>query len=96
MRYRSLSVCVIVYTFTLVLLALPDAAVAFKDYTAVELKQLMDSGQQLFLLNPLSEIEFNEGHIPGSVNIPAEEILKTKRLPKNKEMLIVTYCKGPK
>lgn len=98
MRYRSLSVsvCVSVCTFTLVLLALADAAVAFKDYTAVELKQLMDSGQQFFLLNPLSEIEFNEGHIPGSVNIPAEEIPKTKRLPKSKEMLIVIYCKGPK
>jgi rhodanese-related sulfurtransferase len=62
----------------------------------VELKRLMDSGQSLFLLNPLSEIEFNEGYIPGSVNIPAEEIHKTKRLPKNKRTLIVTYCWGPK
>jgi rhodanese-related sulfurtransferase len=81
---------------TLVLLTVPNTADAFEDYTAVELKQLMDSGKPFFLLNPLSEIEFNEGHIPGSVNIPTEEILKTKRLPKNKEMLIVTYCKGPK
>lgn len=96
MRYRSLSICVIVCTFTLALLTLPNAADAFKDYTAAELKALMDSGQPLFLLNPLSEIEYNEGHIPGSVNIPAEEILKSKRLPQNKKMLIITYCKGPK
>lgn len=96
MRYRSLSICIIAFTLTLALLTQPDTADAFKDYTAVELKQLIDSGQPLFLLNPLSEIEFNEGHIPGSVNIPAEEILKTTRLPKNKEMLIITYCKGPK
>jgi rhodanese-related sulfurtransferase len=80
----------------LVLLSLPNTSDAFRDYTAVELKRLMDSGQPLFLLNPLSEIEFNEGHILGSVNVPAEELLKTKRLPKNKRTLIVTYCKGPK
>ncbi len=96
MRHRALPICVIVWTMTLSVLTLPTTADAFKNYTAVELKQLIDSGQTLFLLNPLSEIEFNEGHIPGSVNIPAEEILKTKRLPMNKEMLIVTYCKGPK
>jgi 3-mercaptopyruvate sulfurtransferase SseA len=95
MRF-TLPVCVIVCMATLVLLTVPNTADAFEDYTAVELKQLMDSGKPFFLLNPLSEIEFNEGHIPGSVNIPTEEILKTKRLPKNKEMLIVTYCKGPK
>jgi 3-mercaptopyruvate sulfurtransferase SseA len=96
MRFRTLPVCVIVFTITLALFTVPNTADAFKDYTVAELKQLMDSGQSLFLLNPLSEIEFNEGHIPGSVNIPNEEILRSKRLPKNKEMLIVTYCKGPK
>jgi 3-mercaptopyruvate sulfurtransferase SseA len=96
MQFRTLPVCAIVCTIALALLTAPNTADAFKDYTAVELKQLMDSGQPIFLLNPLSEIEFNEGHIPGSVNIPNEEILRSKRLPKNKEMLIVTYCKGPK
>ncbi|MGD9007208.1 MAG: rhodanese-like domain-containing protein [Desulfobacteraceae bacterium] len=96
MRFRSSPICTIVCTIALALLTMPNSADAFKDYTAVELKQLMDSGRPVFLLNPLSEIEFNEGHIPGSVNIPNEEILRSKRLPKNKEMLIVTYCKGPK
>ena len=96
MRYFTLPVCVSICMMTLSLFALPNTADAFEDYTAVELKELIDSGQPLFLLNPLSEIEFNEGHIPGSVNIPNEEILKSKRLPKDKEILIVTYCKGPK
>lgn len=74
----------------------PYKADAATDYTARELKELIDSGTPIFLLNPLSEIEFNEGHIPGSVNIPVEEIMSTKKLPKDKAMLIVTYCKGPK
>jgi len=73
-----------------------QAANAMTDYTAEELKKLIDSGRPIFLLNPLSEIEFNEGHIPGSVNIPAEELMQTKKLPKDKDILIVTYCLGPK
>lgn len=78
--------------------AIPKTAGAEKlaNYTAGELKALIDSGTPIFLLNPLSEIEFNEGHIPDSVNIPAEEILTTQKLPKNKNMHIITYCKGPK
>lgn len=79
-----------------VLLVLCQNARAATDYSAQELKQLIDSGKPIFLLNPLSEIEFNEAHIPGSVNIPAETILKTKKLPKDKDVLIVTYCLGPK
>ena len=64
--------------------------------TALELKGRMDSGEDLFLLNPLSEIEFNEGNIPGSVNIPYTTILETNKLPENKNTLIVTYCLGLK
>lgn len=96
MRRHTLPIAAIVCTMALALLTLPNTADAFKDYTAEELKQLLDMGQPVFLLCPLSEIEFNEGHIPGSVNIPAEEILKTKQLPTDKDMLIVTYCMGPK
>ncbi len=66
------------------------------DYSAEQLKRLIDSGKQVFLLNPLSEIEYNQAHIPGSVNIPVSKIRKTNKLPKDKETLIVTYCKGPK
>ena len=96
MHYRTLQIVVTVCTMALAQLTLPNTADALQDYTAEELKQLLDSGQRVFLLNPLSEIEFNEGHIPGSVNIPAEEILRTKQLPSDKDTLIVTYCKGPK
>ena len=78
------------------LLALPYTTYAVGDLSAQRLKQIIDSGKPIFLLNPLSKIEFNEAHIPGSINIPAEEILATKKLPKRKDTMIVTYCKGPK
>ena len=71
-------------------------AFAGGDYSAHQVKSMMDDNKPLFLLNPLSEIEFNEAHIPGSVNIPLHKIMKTDKLPRNKDMLIITYCKGPK
>jgi rhodanese-related sulfurtransferase len=38
--------------------------------------------------------EFNNGHIPGAINIPIEDLSKqVKKLAKNKEY--VAYCRGP-
>lgn len=96
MFYRKICITFFICLLTVNLLALESTATPRKDYSAWELKELIDSGVPVFLLNPLSEIEFNEGHIPGSINIPAEEIMKTPKLPKNKDTLIITYCKGPK
>jgi rhodanese-related sulfurtransferase len=67
-----------------------------RDLTAQELKTMLDSGHNMLLLNPLSDIEFNEGHIPGSVNIPLHMIMKSDKLPKKKDMLVVTYCLSDK
>ena len=67
----------------------------YPDLSAARLKAKLDSGEKVFLLCPLSEIMFNEKHIPGSINIPSKQIMKTKLLPKDKDTLIVTYCLGP-
>lgn len=56
-----------------------------------ELKAKLDAGTKLFLVYPLSDIEFNQGHIPGSTNIPLPEIKAPGKLPENKETLIVMY-----
>ena len=66
------------------------------DLSASELKALMDSHEKVFVLNPLSEIEYNEGNIPGSVSVPLHQIMTTDKLPADKQTLIVTYCLGPK
>lgn len=68
----------------------------FQDLTAQALKAKMDKGEKFFLLNPLSDIEFAEGHIPGSVNIPLHRIKSSDKLPADKATPIVTYCLGPK
>ena len=66
------------------------------DLSASELKRLIDSGEKVFILNPLSDIEYNEGNIPGSVSVPLHQIMSTDKLPVDKQTLIVTYCLGPK
>ena len=84
----------------LVVLALlvgaPSFASDFPNYSAQQLKAKMDSGERLFLLCPLADIVYHEKNIPGSVNIPLKEIMKTDRLPKDKRTQIITYCLGPK
>jgi rhodanese-related sulfurtransferase len=67
-------------------------AADFEDILAQVLKAKIDSGESSMVVNPLSDIEFDEGHIPGSVNIPLHLISTTDRLPAEKSTLIVTYC----
>lgn len=78
------------------LLANAVQAQGFMEIKAKELKKMMDSGEKILLINPLSDIEFNDKHIPGSVNISLYNILITEKLPKDKDQLIVTYCLGRK
>jgi hypothetical protein len=78
------------------LLCAPAFASDLPDYSAQQLKAKMDRGDRLFLLCPLADIIFNEKNIPGSVNVPLQEIMKTDKLPRDKSTQIVTYCLGPK
>ncbi len=71
-------------------------AQSFSEIDAEQLKERMDAGEELMLLNPLSKIEYDDKHIPGSVNIPLQEILVSDDLPAEKDQLIVTYCLGRK
>lgn len=88
--------CSIGMGLALVMLAGFAWAVEFKDLTVQEVKAYLDGGQPLVLINPLSDIEFGENYIPGSVNIPSHLIATSKELPQDKAMPIITYCLGPK
>lgn len=48
----------------------------------------------VILLDVRPENEFLQGHLPGAINIPLEELeVRLAELPKNQE--IVAYCRGP-
>ena len=55
-------------------------------------KRLLDQqASDVVLLDVRSRSGYDEGHLPGAINIPFEELpARMKELPKNKE--IITYC----
>jgi rhodanese-related sulfurtransferase len=73
--------------------ALPAHAEKWKEVNAQELKAMMDAGG-VFVINPLSRIEFRELAIKGSINVPLDEL--EQKLPKDKGAKLVFYCLGPK
>jgi rhodanese-related sulfurtransferase len=55
-------------------------------------KRLIDTGSRDFVILDVRSAEgYREGHVPGAVNIPFEELpRRLKELPKEKE--IISYC----
>lgn len=60
--------------------------------TATELKERLDRGDDIIVLDVLEPHRYNAKHIPGAVNIPLAELEHSahKALPKHKE--IIVYC----
>lgn len=52
-------------------------------------------GAPMVLANALSPIEFKDLTIRGSVNIPSSRVAGNPNLPKDKDTLLVFFCKGP-
>ncbi|HYD19104.1 MAG TPA: rhodanese-like domain-containing protein [Patescibacteria group bacterium] len=61
--------------------------------TQQELKRLIDSGEDLAILEALPKSEYAQGHLPGAVSMPLEKIAEEapRALP-DKSQKIVTYC----
>ena len=56
------------------------------------LLEMQENGEKFKLVDVLREDSYNEGHIPGAINIPADMLqgLASKHLNKNDK--IVVYC----
>ena len=63
--------------------------------TTPQLKQWLASDQKPLLVYTLSQVEFYEQRIPGSVCIPAEEMHNSRELPQKLDYPMVFYCLGP-
>jgi rhodanese-related sulfurtransferase len=63
--------------------------------TRDELKRRLDRGEKIHLVDVLPRGQYEEGHLPGAISIPAREIPgKAPLLLRDKEAPIVTYCSG--
>lgn len=72
--------------------AQPPAAEA----DAGQLEAWLRAGKKLTLVDSRTDAEYLAGHIPGAIGIPAERTREEAwRLPSDKTVPIVFYCRGP-
>ena len=60
-----------------------------------ELKNWMESAPKPTVVYSLSQVEFEEQRIPGSICIPMELMHDSDALPADKSQALIFYCKGP-
>lgn len=66
-----------------------------KTLTTEQLKKMLDSGEEMTLINTLSPENFEQAHIPGSINIPLESADFAEQVEQaagGKDKRIVVYC----
>ena len=69
--------------------------VVYMNITAAEAKELMDTQDGYVILDTRTQSEYDEGHIPGAIVIPHDEILeKAESVLKDKSQLILVYCRS--
>jgi len=63
---------------------------------AAQLREWLAGGRKLTLVDARSVQEYQAGHIPGALAIPAGETAEEAwRLPSDKTVPVVYYCRGP-
>lgn len=72
-----------------------DPTFGYLQISAKEAKRLMDTEQNYVILDVRTAGEYNEGHIPGAIVIPDDEILARapSELP-DRDQLILVYCRS--
>lgn len=67
----------------------------YVNINAKEAKEIMDSQEGYIILDTRTQEEFDEGHIPGAILIPHDEILKkAETVLTDKNQLILVYCRS--
>lgn len=67
----------------------------YVNITAQQAKEIMDSQEGYIILDTRTQAEYDEGHIPGAILIPYDEILeKAESVLTRKDQLILVYCRS--
>ena len=67
----------------------------YMNITAQEAKALMDTQTGYIILDTRTQEEYDEGHIPGAILIPYDEVPeKAEGILKDKNQLILVYCRS--
>ena len=67
----------------------------YKQITAMEAKQIMDTEKEYIIIDARTEEEFAQGHIKDAILIPEYEVAdRAKSELPNKDALILVYCRS--
>ena len=67
----------------------------YVNITAQQAKEIMDTEKGYVILDTRTQEEYDEGHIPGAILIPYDEILdKAEGVLTEKDQLILVYCRS--
>ena len=70
----------------------PDSGFAVPRISLEQLKEKLDAGADIVIVDVRSKEDFDEGHISGAVSIPWQREMEARytELPRDKE--VITYC----
>jgi rhodanese-related sulfurtransferase len=72
-----------------------EGEAVYVNITAQEAKKIMDTQTGYVILDTRTQEEYDEGHIPGAILIPYDEILqKAETVLTDKNQLILVYCRS--
>ena len=72
-----------------------DQGAVYVNITAEKAKEIMDSEEGYIILDVRTQEEYDQGHIPGAIVIPHEEIgEKAEEVLTDKDQLILVYCRS--
>lgn len=70
-----------------------SATITYSNMT--DIKAIMETNEDYIIVDVRTFEEYCEGHIPGAINIPNEDIVDTEpELLANKEQMILIYCRS--
>ena len=72
-----------------------DREAMYVNITAEEAKAIMDTEEGYVILDTRTREEYDQGHIPGAIQISHDEITeKAEELLTDKDQLILVYCRS--
>lgn len=72
-----------------------EETVTYRQIDAAQAKEIMDSENGYIILDVRTQKEYDEGHVPGAICIPDEDIGDTEpEILSDKEQLILVYCRS--
>lgn len=72
-----------------------EQEMVYMNITAQQAKEIMVSQEGYIILDTRTQEEFDEGHIPGAILIPYDEILeKAEDVLTDKDQMILVYCRS--